>query len=409
MVDLFSIEYTGFVNYLVSPRPPPRAPVSGAATGAARRIHLSPPHLAGDELHHLRAVLDSGWVAPAGPAIAAFEGAVGAATGFPHVLATASGTAALHLAYRVLDIAPGDEVWAPGFTFVATVAPAVQMGAVPRFLDVCPRSWTLDPGLLRQELRAAARRGRLPRVVVAVDIYGQAADLDAIVAACGRYDVPVLSDSAEGLGAALRGRPAGTGARLAAFSFNGNKIVTAGGGGALASDDPVLVARARHLASHAKDPVAHYQHSVTGHAYGMSSVLAAVGLAQMAVLADRVAARRALFARYAAGLAGLPGLGLMPEAPWGRATRWLSAILVDPAEAGTDRDALRAALEQAGAESRAVWKPLPDQPVFRDAPSAGGAVARRLFAQGLCLPSGTGMTLEEQDRVIAAIRACWRG
>lgn len=397
------------MNFLVSPRLPPIAPVSGGMAGAARRIHLSPPHLAGDEIDRLRAVLDSGWVAPAGPAIAAFEAAVGAATGFPHVLATASGTAALHLAYRVLGIAPGDEVWAPGFTFVATVAPAVQMGAVPRFLDVCPGSWTLDPGLLRQELRAAARRGRLPRAVVAVDIYGQASELDAIVAACARHDVPVLSDSAEGLGATLGGRPAGTGARLAAFSFNGNKIVTAGGGGALCSDDPVLVARARHLAGHAKDPAAHYQHSTTGHAYGMSSVLAAVGLAQVAVLADRVAARRAIFARYADALADLPGLTPMPEAPWGRATRWLSAILVDPARAGTDRDEIRAALEEAGAESRPVWKPLPDQPVFRDAPSAGGSVARALFAQGLCLPSGTGMTRAEQDRVIAAIRACWRG
>nr|WP_232479284.1 DegT/DnrJ/EryC1/StrS family aminotransferase [Roseomonas rosulenta] len=394
---------------MVSPRPPPTAPAFGAGAAAARRIHLSAPHLAGDEIDHLRSVLDSGWVAPAGPAIAAFEAAVGAATGFAHVLATASGTAALHLAYRVLDIAPGDEVWAPGFTFIATVAPAVQMGAVPRFLDVCPGSWTLDPDLLRAELRAAARPGRLPRVVVAVDIYGQASELDAILAACGRYDVPVLSDSAEGLGATLRGRPAGRGARLAAYSFNGNKIVTAGGGGALASDDPVLVARARHLAAHAKDPAAHYQHSTTGHAYGMSSVLAAVGLAQVAVLAGRVAARRAIFARYAAGLADLPGLSPMPEAPWGRATHWLSAILVDPVRAGTTRDRVRAALEAAGAESRPVWKPLSDQPVFRDAPSAGGAVARALFAQGLCLPSGTGMTVAEQDRVIAATRACWRG
>jgi dTDP-4-amino-4,6-dideoxygalactose transaminase len=279
---------------------------------------------------------------------------------------------------------------------------------VPRFLDVAPESWTLDPDLLRTELRAAARRRRLPRVVVAVDIYGQSSDLDAILAACGRYGVPVLSDSAEGLGATLRGRHAGRGARLAAFSFNGNKIVTAGGGGALAADDPALLARARHLASHAKDPAAHYQHSTTGHAYGMSSVLAAVGLAQLAVLDQRVAARRAIFARYAAGLRDLPGIGFMPEASWGRSTRWLSAILVDPAVAGTDRDAVRAALEAAGAESRPVWKPLPDQPVFRDAPRAGGEVARALFAQGLCLPSGTGMTPAEQARVIAAIRGCWR-
>ncbi|BDG74977.1 DegT/DnrJ/EryC1/StrS family aminotransferase [Roseomonas fluvialis] len=395
------------VNYLVSSRPPPTPPNIGER-GAGRRIHLSAPHLAGDELDRLRQVLESGWVAPAGPTIAAFEAAIGAATGFPHVLATSSGTAALHLAYRVLDIGPGDEVWAPGFTFVATVAPAVQMGAVPRFLDVCPKSWTLDPGLLRAELRAASRRGRLPRVVVAVDIYGQASELDAILAACARYDVPVLSDSAEGLGAIACGRPAGRGARVAAFSFNGNKIVTAGGGGALATDDPVLLARARHLASHAKDPAPHYQHSATGHAYGLSSVLAAVGLAQVAVLPQRVAARRGIFARYAAALADLPGLAPMPEPRWGRSTHWLSAILVDPARAGTNRDRVRIALEEAGAECRPVWKPLPEQPVFRDAPRAGGAVARGLFAQGLCLPSGTGMTVADQDLVIDAIRGCWR-
>jgi dTDP-4-amino-4,6-dideoxygalactose transaminase len=357
----------------------------------------------------LAGVLDSGWVAPAGPAITAFEAAVGAATGFPHVLATASGTAALHLAYRLLDLQPGEEIWAPGFTFVATVAPAVQMGAVPRFLDVAPGSWTLDPDLLRRELRAAAGRGRLPRVVVAADIYGQAADLDAILGACGRWGVPVVSDSAEGLGATLRGRPAGQGALLAAYSFNGNKIVTAGGGGALASHDPVLVARARHLAGHAKDPAPHYQHSTTGHAYGMSSVLAAVGLAQVAALEDRVAARRAVFARYAAALGDLPGLDFMPEAPWGRASRWLTALLVDPARFGADRDDLRRALAEIGAESRPVWKPLPDQPVFHAAPRAGGAVAGALFARGLCLPSGTGMTPAEQDRVIAAIRGLCRG
>lgn len=378
------------------------------AAVSPRRIHLSPPHLTGHEAAALQGVLDSGWLAPAGPAIAAFESAIAAATGFPHVLATASGTAALHLAFRVLDIAPGHEVWAPGFTFIASVAPAVQMGALPRFLDVDPASWTLDPDLLRSELRAAARRGRLPRAVVAVDIYGQGADLDAILAACDRWGVPVVSDSAEGLGATNRGRHAGRGARVTTLSFNGNKIVTAGGGGALVADDPVLVARARHLANQAKDPAPHYQHSTTGHAYGLSSLLAAVGTAQLAALDRRVAGRRAIFQRYAAALSDLPGITFMPEAAWGLATRWLTALLVDPARFGMGRDALRDALDAAGIESRPVWKPLPDQPVFRDAPRAGGAVAAALFARGLCLPSGTGMAEDEQDRVIATIRGACR-
>jgi dTDP-4-amino-4,6-dideoxygalactose transaminase len=364
--------------------------------------------LTGHEAAALQDVLDSGWVAPAGPAIAEFEAAIGVATGFPNVVATSSGTAALHLAFRLLDIAPGDEVWAPGFTFIATIAPAVQMGAVPRFLDVDPASWTLDPGLLRSELRAAARRGRLPRAVVAVDIYGQSAELDAILAACGRWGVPVVSDSAEGLGATLHGRHAGRGALLAALSFNGNKIITAGGGGALVADDPVLAARARHLANQAKDPAPHYQHSSTGHAYALSSLLAAVGSVQIAALDRRVAGRRAIFDRYATALSGLPGLTFMPEARWGLATRWLTAMLVDPARFGIDREALRRLLDDAGIESRPVWKPLPAQPVFQDAPRAGGAVADALFARGLCLPSGTGMTAEDQDRVIAVIREACR-
>lgn len=396
------------MTFLAPLRPAPWPPDGFAAEVSSRRIHLSPPHLTGQEAAALQAVLDSGWVAPAGPAIADFEAAIATATGFRHVLATASGTAALHLAFRVLDIAPGDEVWAPGFTFIASVAPAVQMGAVPRFLDVDPASWTLDPELLRRELRAAARRGRLPRAVVAVDIYGQAADLDAILAACGRWDVPVVSDSAEGLGATIGTRHAGRGARLAALSFNGNKIVTAGGGGALASDDPVLLARARHLAHQAKDPAPHYQHSATGHAYGLSSLLAAVGSVQLAALGRRVAARRAIFDRYRAALSDLPGVAFMPEAPWGLGTRWLTAMLVDAARFGSDREALRLALDAAGIESRPVWKPLPDQPVFRGAPTAGGAVAAALFARGLCLPSGTGMAVEDQDRVIATIRKACR-
>lgn len=385
---------------LGSPRAQPRR---------APRLHLSPPHLTGGELEALRGTLESGWIAPAGPMPAAFEAAVAEATGFRHVLATASGTAALHLGYRCLDLTPGDEVWTTTFTFVASIAPAIQMGAVPRFLDIAPESWTLDPDLLRRELAAAAHRGRLPRAVVPVDIYGQCADLDAIVAICDRWGVPVLSDSAEALGATQRGRHAGRGARMAAFSFNGNKIVTAGGGGALASDDPLPIHRARHLAAQARDPAPHYQHETTGYSYGLSSLLAAVGTAQIAALESRVAARRAVFARYVAALADLPGLSFMPEPAWGRASRWLTVALFDPQRFGADREVVRRALEGAGIESRPVWKPLHLQPAFRNAPAVGGSVAAGLFERGLCLPSGSGMTAEQQGRVIAVLRACCRG
>lgn len=374
-------------------RPAPRRP-----------LHLSPPHLAGTELESVRATLESGWLAPAGPTIARFEAALARMMQQPHAAAVSSGTAALHLGYRLLGVEPGDEVWTSTLTFVATVAPAVQMGATPRFLDVDPTSWTLDPRLLEEELAAAARRGRLPRAVVPADLYGQPSDIPAIRAACARWGVPVLSDSACALGARQHGMPAGHGADLVAMSFNGNKIVTAGGGGALLSADGATIARARHLATQAKEPAAHYQHETTGFNYALSSVLAAVGLAQLPSLEERVEARRAIFGRYAEALASLPGLSFMPEPAWSRSSRWLTAMLVDPSRFGVDREAVRLALAEQDIESRPVWKPLHLQPAFRHAPLAGGAVAAALFERGLCLPSGSAMSAADQFRVITAIR-----
>lgn len=376
---------------------------------APGRVHLSPPDLTGREIEALRATLEAGWLAPAGPTPAAFEGAVAEATGFTAALATSSGTAALHLGYRVLGVEAGDEVWAPTMTFVATIAPAVQMGAVPRFLDVAEPGWTLDPGLLAEELSRAARRGRLPRVVVPVDLYGQCCDLEAIVAVCDRWGVPVLCDSAAAMGAMGRGGlHAGRGARLAAFSFNGNKIVTTGGGGVLAGNDPALLARARALAAQAREPGAHYQHETTGYAYGLSSVLAAVGLAQLPALAARVARRREIFAAYLDGLGDLPGISFIAEPNWGRCNRWLTVAGFEPTVFGADRDAVRRALEAAGVESRPAWKPMHLQPAFRGAPCVGGAVAAGLFEHGLCLPSGSGMTDAEQARVIDTVRSLAR-
>jgi dTDP-4-amino-4,6-dideoxygalactose transaminase len=393
----------------LQPIPSDAAVLPFPGRSATTRLHLSPPHLAGGELDSLRATLEAGWLAPAGPTPAAFEAALAEATGFAQVLGTASGTAALHLGYRVLGVEPGDEVWAPAMTFVATIAPAVQMGAVPRFLDIAEAGWTLQPEALEEQLALAARRGRLPRVVVPVDLYGQCCDLDGIVAACARWGVPVLCDSAAALGATQRGgRHAGQGARLAVFSFNGNKIITAAGGGALATEDRALLARARRLAGQAREDAPHYEHETTGYAYGLSSVLAAVGLAQLPSLAARVERRRAIFAAYVAGLSDLPGIGFIAEPHWGRANRWLTVALFEPRCFGADREAVRRALEAAGVESRPAWKPLHLQPAFRQAPQALGGRAAMLFERGLCLPSGSGMTAAEQARVIETIRLCAR-
>ena len=405
---MLSLQVTQVREASVVPFPAPARPVDELAKQLQPRVLLSPPHLAGHELASVQATLEAGWVAPAGPVPLAFEKSIAAATGLPHVVAVASGTAALHLGYRILGVQPGDEIWTSGLTFIASIGPAVQMGAIPRFLDVTADNWTMDVELLRSELSAAARRGRLPRAVVPVDLYGQPADMPAIVQACEEWGVPVLSDSAESLGAMQHGRHAGVGARLVALSFNGNKIITAGGGGALASEDAALIAQARHLASQAKETAAHYQHETTGFSYGMSSVLAAVGLAQIAVLEERVAARRAIHARYRDGLHDIPGISFIAEPNWSRSNRWLTAITLDPAECGTDRETVRRELAAQNIESRPVWKPLHLQPAFRDAPRAGGDVAAGLFQHGLCLPSGSNLAMPDQAKVIATIRRCCR-
>lgn len=382
--------------------PAPALPVDIAAP----RILLSPPQLAGEEMRHLSETLGAGWIAPAGPVPRAFEAAIAEVTGLPHVVATSSGTAALHLAFRALGLAPGDEVWTSTLTFIATIAPAIQMGATPRLLDVDPATGLIDIDLLRQELAAAARRGRLPRVVVPVDLYGTPVDMPAMREVCDAWGVAVLSDSAEAMGASRGNRHAGAGARATVFSFNGNKIVTAGGGGALASDDARLIEDARRLANHAKEDGALYQHDTAGYAYGMSSVLAAVGLAQMAVLDIRVQARRAIHARYRAALVDLPGAGFLTEPAGTRSNRWLTVLRTGP-KARLHRDTLRRALDALGIETRAVFKPLHLQPMFSGAPIAGGAHATALFQEGLCLPSGSALTREQQTRVINAIRATW--
>lgn len=368
------------------------------------RIYLSPPHLSGHELELVHDAFASNWIAPLGPHVDAFEREMALTVGVPHALALSSGTAALHLAMKLLGVGAGDEVLCPTLTFAATVNPITYESARPVFLDVDPQTWTLDPELLAEELRAAAARGRLPKAVVTVDLYGQCADYDRILATCAEHGVPVIADAAEALGSSYRGRPAGSFGVLAALSFNGNKILTTSGGGMLLSHDKKLIDRARHLATQARDPAPHYQHSDVGYNYRLSNLLAAVGRGQLRVLAERVEARRRIFEQYRELLGDLPGVELMPEAPYCRSNRWLTCLTIDPERFGATREQVRLALEKEDIEARPVWKPMHLQPVFRDCRTRGGEVAAKLFEHGLCLPSGSALTREDVERIAGLVR-----
>ena len=370
------------------------------------RIHLSPPHLTGQERAYVEEAFASNWIAPVGPHLDAFEREFCEVVGSQHAVATSSGTAALHLALLGVGVAPGDEVLVSTFTFVASVNPILYLGARPTFVDSETASWNMDPALLTSALEARARQGRLPKAVVLVHMLGQSADLSPIQEACARFDVPLVEDAAEALGATYHGGRPGSFGRVGAFSFNGNKIITTSGGGMLVTDDAALIALARKLATQARDEAPHYEHSLVGFNYRLSNVSAGIGRGQLATLEERVAARRRNFTYYAHALGSLPGIGFQPEAAWGRHSRWLTAITIDPTEFGADRELVRLALADANIESRPVWKPMHQQPLFAGCEVIGGAVADELFERGLCLPSGSNLTEADLSRVVDVITAC---
>jgi len=369
------------------------------------RIYLSSPHLGSLERGFVDDAFASNWIAPLGPHVEAFQEEFARCVGAPHALALSSGTAALHLALQLVGVSPGDEVLVSTLTFSASVNPIRYLGASPVFIDSERTSWNMDPALLSEELEVRARSGRLPSAVVVVHLYGQCADLEPILAACDRHGVPVVEDAAEALGSTYKGRVPGTLGRVGIYSFNGNKIITTSGGGMLVSSDEALVRHGLKLATQARDPAPHYQHSEIGYNYRLSNVLAAIGRGQLRVLEDRVAARRRNHDFYVRALAGVPGLTFMPEAPWGRHTRWLTTLTIDPARFGADREAVRLALEREDIEARPVWKPMHLQPVFDAFERRGGQVAEELFHQGLCLPSGSNLTPDDLARVVEVVRA----
>ena len=372
-------------------------------------ILLSTPHMGDREQQFVTEAFETNWIAPIGPHVDAFEREFCQKVGSSHATAVSSGTAALHLALKLVGVGADDEVFCSSLTFSASANPIVYLGAKPVFIDSDRQSWNMDPQLLQAALAQRAKAGKLPKAVILVHLYGQSADIDPILTACQQYGVAVIEDAAEALGATYKGRSPGTFGTIGIFSFNGNKIITTSGGGMLVSEDASLTSKAKFLATQARDPAPHYQHSEIGYNYRLSNVLAGIGRGQLLVLTDRVAARRRNCEVYQQALGHLPGIEFMPEAPWGSATRWLTCLTIDPTAFGVDREHVRLALGEAQIEARPVWKPLHMQPIFAQYERFGGEVAEDLFDRGLCLPSGSNLSDEDLKCVIDEILKCARG
>ena len=367
------------------------------------RILLSPPDVIESDREYLLSALAGGWIAPLGPEVDAFETSLALAVDRAHVVALNSGTAALHLALLLSGVGEGDRVLVSTLTFAATANAVRYVGAEPVFVDSSATSWNLDPDLLAEALEDAKLSGRRFKAAVVVDLYGSCADYSRIEKLLEEHEVPLIEDAAEALGGHHRGRPAGSFGAFGILSFNGNKIITTSGGGALATNDRHSADRARFLATQARDPAPHYQHSVLGYNYRLSNILAALGRSQLADLPRRVEARRLHNSAYRQALESIPGVTFMPEEEGSLSTFWLTTLTIDPAVTGADREGVRLHLETMDIEARPVWKPMHLQPLYADFPVVGGAVAADLFTRGLCLPSGSSLLAEERERVIGGI------
>ncbi|MER1984391.1 MAG: DegT/DnrJ/EryC1/StrS family aminotransferase [Solibacillus sp.] len=370
------------------------------------RILLSSPHMGGTEQKYVQEAFDTNWIAPLGANVNGFEQELAAYVGTKAASATSSGTGAIHLALDLLGVRAGDTVFCSTLTFIASANPILYLGAKPVFIDSEPTTWNMSPLALEMAFKEAELEGNLPKAVIVVNLYGQSARMDEIMAICERYDVPVVEDAAESLGSTYKGKASGTFGKFGIYSFNGNKIITTSGGGMLVSDDDELIARSRFLATQARDAAKHYQHSVVGYNYRMSNIVAGIGRGQLEVLDERVAQKRATFERYAEAFAQVDGLEMMPELEDTFSNRWLSTMTLDSSKITVTPYELIDQLEAANIEARPVWKPLHMQPLFDGCKfySHGDeAVSEQLFEDGVCLPSDSKMTVEEQQTVIDLI------
>lgn len=369
-----------------------------------KKIFLSPPHMCGNEQKYINEAFETNWIAPVGPNVDAFEKELAEYVGSKGAAAVSSGTAAIHLALRLLDVCQGDKVFCSSLTFIASANPILYQGAEPVFIDSESDTWNMSPLALERAMEEAKKEGKLPKAVIVVNLYGQSAKMDEILAICNHYQVPVVEDAAESLGSTYKGKKSGTFGKFGIYSFNGNKIITTSGGGMLVSDDLEALQKARFLATQARDPAPHYQHSQVGYNYRMSNIVAGIGRAQLEVLDERLKARRAIFDRYVQALRDIEGIQFMPELEGTMSNRWLTTLTIDQQALGVTPMDIINALAEENIEARPVWKPLHLQPVFNGVTyyphEEGWSVSDELFANGICLPSGSSMTIEEQDRVI---------
>jgi dTDP-4-amino-4,6-dideoxygalactose transaminase len=368
------------------------------------RIYLSPPHLDGREKELLIQAYESNWITTLGPHVDAFESEMCAYTGISYAAALGSGTAALHLALLMLGVKLGDEVLCSTFTFSATANAITYCGATPVFIDSNESTWNMDPNFLEDELKSCHQKRKLPAAVIVVDLYGQCADYNPILTLCKEYGVPVIEDAAEALGAIYKGKQAGSFGEMGVFSFNGNKIITTSGGGMLVSSNKAYIDQARFLATQARDKAPHYQHSQIGYNYRLSNILAAIGRGQLENLDKKITRRKEINKFYKEALEDLEGISFIPIALYGDPNYWLTCILIDPSICKVTNEDVRLALEKENIESRPLWKPMHLQPVFQTCRIRGGEVTADLFARGLCLPSGSGMTDSDLQRVAEVLR-----
>ncbi|MCL6572220.1 MAG: aminotransferase class I/II-fold pyridoxal phosphate-dependent enzyme [Bacillus sp. (in: Bacteria)] len=377
-------------------------------TSRKKRIYLSPPHLCGNEQKYITEAFETNWIAPLGPNVDAFEIEVANYVGVNEAVAVSSGTAAIHLALSLIGVKKGDKVFCSSLTFVASANPILYQGGERVFIDSEPETWNMSPQALSEAFKDAERLGDIPKAVIVVNLYGQSAKMDELLSICNKYDVPIIEDAAESLGSVYNGRASGTFGKYGVYSFNGNKIITTSGGGMLISNDHESLKRARFLATQARDPAPHYQHSEIGYNYRMSNILAGVGRSQLEVLDERVKARRVIFSHYTQELSHIPGISFMPELVNTKSNRWLTTLTIDEKVTGISVKTILESFSKENIEARHVWKPLHMQPLFKNTKyyphNLNENISEQLFASGICLPSGSNMTVNDQMIVINCLK-----